>query len=93
MQVITVINQKGGSGKTTIATNLARCLQLQGADVVLIDADPQGSARQWGSVNSENPLLVLGIDRATIARDLKNPSFKAYEYVIIDGAPRNYALA
>ena len=45
MQVIAVLNQKGGSGKTTIATHLARALQLAGHDVLLVDSDPQGSAR------------------------------------------------
>jgi chromosome partitioning protein len=41
MQVIAVLNQKGGAGKTTIATHLARALQLDGADVLLVDSDPQ----------------------------------------------------
>jgi MoxR-like ATPase len=36
MQVIAVLNQKGGAGKTTIATHLARALQLDGADVLLL---------------------------------------------------------
>ena len=39
MKVIAVLNQKGGSGKTTIATHLARALQLDGADVLLVDSD------------------------------------------------------
>ena len=45
MQVIAVLNQKGGSGKTTIATHLARAFQLDSHDVLLVDSDPQGSAR------------------------------------------------
>ena len=45
MKVIAVLNQKGGSGKTTIATHLARALQLQGSSVLLVDSDKQGSAR------------------------------------------------
>jgi chromosome partitioning protein len=37
---IAVLNQKGGSGKTTIATYLARVLQLEGHQVLLVDSDP-----------------------------------------------------
>ena len=50
MVVISVLNQKGGSGKTTIATHLSRAFQLVGYDVLLIDSDPQGSARDWAAV-------------------------------------------
>lgn len=91
MKVIAVLNQKGGSGKTTIATHLARALQLNGADVLLVDSDPQGSARDWAAVCEDQPLTVIGIDRPTIDRDLKNIVRK--DFVIIDGAPQAADLA
>ena len=91
MQVIAVLNQKGGSGKTTIATHLARALQLDGADVLLVDSDPQGSARDWAAVREDQPLTVVGIDRPTIDRDLKNVARK--DFVVIDGAPQAADLA
>ena len=92
MQVIAVLNQKGGSGKTTIATHLARALQLDGASVVLVDSDPQGSARDWAAARSTaQPLSVIGIDRPTIERDLK--SLAKTDYVVIDGAPQAADLA
>lgn len=91
MKVIAVLNQKGGAGKTTIATHLARALQLSGADVLLIDSDPQGSARDWSAVRDDNPITVVGIDRPTIERDLKSLARK--DYVIIDGAPQASNLA
>lgn len=91
MKVIAVLNQKGGSGKTTIATHLARALQLDGADVLLVDSDPQGSARDWAAVKEDQPLSVVGIDRPTIERDLKNIARK--DFVIIDGAPQASDLA
>ena len=47
MQIISVINLKGGVGKTTIALNLAATLADHGHQVLLIDADPQQSATQW----------------------------------------------
>ena len=86
MHVIAVLNQKGGSGKTTIATHLARALQLDGDGVLLIDSDPQGSARDWAAVREDQPVTVVGIDRPTIERDLKQIARK--DFVVIDGAPR-----
>jgi len=91
MQVIAVLNQKGGSGKTTIATHLARALQIDGADVLLVDSDPQGSARDWSAVREDQPLTVVGIDRPTIDRDLRNVARK--DFVVIDGAPQAADLA
>lgn len=91
MRVIAVLNQKGGAGKTTIATHIARALQLDGADVLLVDSDPQGSARDWAAVREDNPLTVVGIDRPTIDRDLKNVARK--DFVVIDGAPQAADLA
>jgi chromosome partitioning protein len=47
MQRIVVLNPKGGSGKTTIAINLASHFARQGQQTVLIDHDPQASATRW----------------------------------------------
>lgn len=91
MKVIAVLNQKGGSGKTTIATTLARTFQLAGSSVVLIDSDPQGSARDWSAAHVDQPVSVVGIDRPTIERDLK--SLAKTDYAIIDGAPQAADLA
>ena len=91
MKVIAVLNQKGGSGKTTIATHLARALQLQGSSVLLVDSDKQGSARDWSAVNESNPVTVIGLDRPTLDRDLKNISDK--DFVVIDGSPQATDLA
>ena len=52
MTVIAVCNQKGGSGKTTLAINLDRAFATDGMGVLLLDMDPQGSALDWGSTPS-----------------------------------------
>lgn len=91
MKVIAVLNQKGGSGKTTIATHLARALQKLDYSVLLVDSDPQGSARDWSAVDEENPVTVIGIDRPTIDRDLKSVAKK--DFIVIDGAPQASDLA
>lgn len=91
MQIISILNQKGGAGKTTIATHLARAFGMEGGQTLLIDSDPQGSARDWAAVDANNPVSVVGIDRPTIERDLK--SIAAVDYVIIDGAPQIREMA
>jgi chromosome partitioning protein len=91
MKVIAVINQKGGVGKTTIAVHLARALQLAGRDVILVDSDPQGSARDWAASKSDQPLTVVGIDRPILDRDARR--LGARDFVVIDGAPQMKEMA
>jgi len=90
--VIAVLNQKGGSGKTTVATNLAYALKQAGSKVLLIDSDPQGSARDWNEANGGQLLPVVGMDRETLPADLKAIQ-GGYEFVVIDGAPQIAKLA
>jgi chromosome partitioning protein len=65
MKIISVLNEKGGTGKSTVATNLATALHRQGQRVVLLDCDPQGTARDWRDASPEGADLppVLGVDR------------------------------
>lgn len=90
--VIAVLNQKGGSGKTTVATNLAYALKQAGSKVLLIDSDPQGSARDWNEANGGQLLPVVGLDRETLPADLKAIQ-GGYDFVVIDGAPQIAKLA
>ena len=90
--VIAVLNQKGGSGKTTVATNLAYALKQAGSKVLLIDSDPQGSARDWNEANGGQLLPVVGLDRETLPSDLKAIQ-GGYDFVVIDGAPQIAKLA
>lgn len=57
--VISVINEKGGSGKTTVAVNLAARLAEDGDNVLLIDADPQRSTEVFCDIRSEANLRPL----------------------------------
>lgn len=65
MKIIAVLNEKGGTGKSTVATNLATALHRQGRKVVLLDCDPQGTARDWRDASPVDADLppVLGVDR------------------------------
>ena len=51
--VIGIVSTKGGSGKTTMAINLARAIQLDGYDVQVIDTDPKRTAARWGELQPE----------------------------------------
>ena len=61
MSSIMVINAKGGSGKTTISTNLASYYANTGFKVTLVDLDPQGSASKWLSSRPITKAKIKGV--------------------------------
>ena len=84
-RIIAVINQKGGTGKTTLALNLAAGLARRAA-THLVDADPQGSISQWVAMVANTglpPVAQLGDDPfATIAQ-----LACTHRYVVVDCPP------
>jgi chromosome partitioning protein len=86
--IVSVLNQKGGVGKTTIAVNLAACLSRTGQRVLLVDADPQASALAWSGARQAEPLfVVVGMAKPTLHRELPALA-KHHDVIVIDGAPR-----
>lgn len=83
MKVISISQQKGGVGKSSVAMNLAASL-ARGHRVILIDVDPQETATQWAE-NASTPLpfeVFTDLDPANLARvrNLAND----FDYVLID---------
>jgi chromosome partitioning protein len=89
--IVAVLNQKGGTGKTTIALHLAGAWAREGRRVTLIDADPQGSALDWSQQRARENLPrlfgVIGLARDTLHREAPDIARDA-DHVIIDGPPR-----
>ena len=89
--IIALLNQKGGVGKTTLALHLAGHWARQAKRVILVDADPQGSALDWSEQRAKEGLPrlfgVIGLARDTLHQEALELARDA-RHLIIDGPPR-----
>ena len=71
--IVALLNQKGGVGKTTLATHIAGELAMRGLHVILLDADPQGSSLDWTQRRSQQGLprlfSTVGLARETLHQE------------------------
>lgn len=84
--IILIGGEKGGSGKSCLAQNLAVYLQKQNRDVLLLDADPQGTTSDWVKERDNNPNLksIPAVQAAGNIRLTLQDLAKRYEDIIID---------
>ncbi len=92
--IISVVNQKGGTGKTTVATNLAACFAGDGSEVLVIDADPQQSSLDWRADRPEDqpPVQAVGLPARNLHQEIE-PFRRKYDVILIDGGGRITATA
>ena len=89
-KIITVAQQKGGAGKTTIAINLAVALSKRGASVTLLDTDPQGSMGRWFMMRREtgDPGMEFSTASAWGVSYEVDKLTKTHDFVLIDTPPK-----
>lgn len=85
--IISILNQKGGVGKTTLAVNLARYFYKKNQKTLLVDSDSQGSALNWHERSSGELLDMVCLSKNTFEKDIRM-FVDGYEYIFIDGVPR-----
>lgn len=88
MQIISIIGQKGGTGKTTVAISLAVQCVKNNKSCVVIDLDPQASASNWGDRrgNLQGGLepFVISTQASRLSNVLKTANDQGVDFVIID---------
>lgn len=90
-KIISVFNQKGGCGKTTITMHIAGTLALRNFRVLVADLDLQGTAQRWASCAEDSapfPASVISLANAgrNVHREIRN-HINDYDYIVVDCPP------
>ena len=88
MQTISLLAQKGGSGKTTLAECLAVAATLDNKSVAILDMDPQGTAKSWKNRRGGNDPAVTPVTMANLTDELDRCREAGADYVFIDTPAR-----
>jgi chromosome partitioning protein len=91
--VFAVASQKGGSGKTTIATKLGVAAEGRGRPAVLLDLDPQATATVWKDWRGEAPPDVYAAQHARLPKLLEAAAANGAAVTILDTPPQADAIA
>lgn len=84
--IISLVNQKGGVGKTSIAVNLGVCLARKNYKLQLIDMDPQGTALQWQSIEG-NMAFQVTHHPAPLSPEKTKAFSQGYDHLVVDTPP------
>lgn len=87
MTTIAIVSQKGGSGKTTLAVNLAAAAEAAGQVALIIDTDPQATATQWGAWRSDRAPEVIDSAPPRIQHKIAAAKAQGATFIVLDTPP------
>jgi chromosome partitioning protein len=93
MATIAIVSQKGGSGKTTLAINLAVRASADGQRACVIDTDPQATAAAWADWREDRQPEVFTCPPARLGKTIQAADRKGAELIVIDTPPHADAAA
>lgn len=85
--VVAIFNQKGGSGKTTLAVHLAVAASMAGRKVCIIDLDPQGSATAWRRPRAYVMPVVAQVPASSLDKAIEGAIEDCFDFILIDTPP------
>ena len=89
MRIITLVTQKGGAGKTTLAVNCAIAAERRKKRVLILDLDPQASSEGWyQDREAESPRLAR-IESWSLPEAIAKAQTANFDYVVIDTPGRD----
>jgi chromosome partitioning protein len=88
MDIWSVLSQKGGAGKTTVALHLAVAALQDGKSVIVIDVDPQQSAVKWANIREIDSPKVVAAITPDLPRTLADAARRGVGLAVIDTSPR-----
>ena len=89
MKTISIVSQKGGAGKTTLAIHLAVAASQAGMNTAVIDLDPQASSTKWADRRQTDLPVVISAHATRLAHVLETARAEGGELVLIDTAPHS----
>lgn len=92
MKTVSIISQKGGSGKTTLALHLA-VASSQERNTAVIDLDPQASAARWSDRRENVVPVVLSAHASRLPQEIERVRGVGGEFLILDTAPHSDSAA
>lgn len=87
MKVIAIVSQKGGVGKTTIATHLAVAAERASLTTALFDTDPQASAMKWGALRKDTPPEAFAALPPVLRDQIAKIAKAGADFAVIDTPP------